>query len=78
MTAIAAVDDEQRPLASGGHRRRMCGSGVEGKQGREGEGEASEGKRARADEGGEGNGVRGGQQRQATRAGVRRRGGAAA
>ncbi len=27
MTAIAAVDDKQRPLASGGHRRQLCGSG---------------------------------------------------
>jgi hypothetical protein len=27
MTAIAAIKDEQRPLASGGCRRQLCGSG---------------------------------------------------
>ncbi len=31
MTAIAAAVDERRPLASGGHRRRMCGSGDGGR-----------------------------------------------
>jgi len=32
MTAIAAVDDERRPLASGGRRCRMCGSGDGGRR----------------------------------------------
>jgi hypothetical protein len=54
----------------------------EGGRGREGEGEASEGERARADEGARARAMvdiwHGGRQRQATKVGVGRRGGAAA